>query len=40
LLRDELLGMLALRTYLEPTTNTAPGPATRARDRVVRFRKP
>jgi hypothetical protein len=34
------LGLIAFRTYLEPTTKTAPSPATLVRDRVLRFRKP
>lgn len=33
------LGAIAFRTYLEPTTKTAPAPATLVRDRVLRFRK-
>jgi hypothetical protein len=34
------LGLIAFRTYLEPTTKTAPSPSTLVRDRVLRFRKP
>ncbi|HTJ47479.1 MAG TPA: hypothetical protein VL463_35515 [Kofleriaceae bacterium] len=32
------LGAIAFRTYLEPTTATAPDPSTLVRDRVLRFR--
>lgn len=33
------LGSLAFRTYLEPSTKTAPSPSTLVRDRVLRFRR-
>jgi hypothetical protein len=34
------MGLIAFRTYLEPTTKTAPDMATLVRDRILRFRKP
>lgn len=34
------VGSLAFRTYLEPTSKTAPSPSTLVRDRVLRFRRP
>ncbi len=33
------LGAIAFRTYLEPTTFTAPDPSTLVHDRVLRFAK-
>lgn len=33
------LGSIAFRTYLEPSSKTAPLPATLVRDRILRFRK-
>lgn len=36
---NDALGALAFRTYLEPSTATAPDPSTLVRDRVIRFRK-
>lgn len=33
------LGSIAFRTYLEPSSATAPSPTTLVRDRVLRFRK-
>ncbi|MFO0668618.1 MAG: hypothetical protein U0235_03175 [Polyangiaceae bacterium] len=34
------LGSIAFRTYLEPSSKTAPLPSTLVRDRVIRFRRP
>jgi hypothetical protein len=35
---DNKLGTITFRTYLEPSTKTAPAPSTLVRDRVLRFR--
>ena len=35
---DNKLGTITFRTYLEPSTKTAPDPSTLVRDRVLRFR--
>ncbi len=37
-LDDNKLGTITFRTYLEPSTRTAPDPSTLVRDRVLRFR--
>ena len=36
-LDDKALGSIAFRTYLEPSTKTAPDPSTLVRDRVIHF---
>jgi hypothetical protein len=38
-IENNALGSIAFRTYLEPTTATAPSPTTLVRDRVLRFRR-
>ncbi|MFT3698753.1 MAG: hypothetical protein QM831_36740 [Kofleriaceae bacterium] len=37
-IQNNALGSIAFRTYLEPSTATAPSPTTLVRDRVLRFR--
>jgi hypothetical protein len=39
-IENRKLGSIAFRTYLEPSSKTAPLPATLVRDRILRFRKP
>lgn len=39
-IENKKLGSIAFRTYLEPSSKTAPLPSTLVRDRILRFRKP